>query len=119
MSFANIFRPRSARTKVVFSVALFFFLVIGLEVGCGLLNSRKQMGQPHVTYTSPEGKSYYGEFYEDDEAMGYRPKSNYAFTCIAQDEKQTIYKATYHTDEYHRRITPVDGVQARANFLVF
>jgi len=60
-------------------------------------------------------------FFQDDDALGYKPKPNMRVTSIFKENDTVIYNAVYSTDNYSRRLTPdhADGIPKKKFALFF
>ena len=54
-----------------------------------------------------------------DPFLGYTLPDNALISDKAELGGQLLYQATYTTDAYHRRVTPIDHPEQRHHFLLF
>ncbi|MCB9079087.1 MAG: hypothetical protein H6631_15915 [Anaerolineaceae bacterium] len=87
-------------------------MLVGIEGLFYTINTYIQRGDEVVWY---EG----GDIYQADNNLGYKPEANTQINSIKKSNGETIYNVVYSTDDYSRRITPVQNRKDRNNYILF
>lgn len=93
-------------------VTISILLLLGIEGIFYMINTYGQGSDEVVWY---EG----GDIYRADDILGYKPELNTHIYSIKKRNGETIYDVIYSTDEYSRRITPVQNREGRDKYILF
>lgn len=102
-------------------LGLFFtvLLLIFLEGFFLALNGSRYTTENHLYYVDRRNGSP-AYIFQNDSLLGYKLLPNLHITATETTQAGLeLYTATYTTDEYGRRVTPVEDVEQRIEFLLF
>jgi hypothetical protein len=96
----------------LFSIIFFIVLLTSTEGLFYVVNTMAASSAKQEWYSS-------GPLFTDDEWLGYKMLPNVQVCERKTLSEEVVFEATYSTDEYGRRITPVEHAEARDHFLLF
>jgi hypothetical protein len=98
----------------IFIGLLFIVVTIScIEMVFYALNNIKQKNIVKI-----EG-DYRKGYFQKDNILGYKPKPSSRASSIKKWNDEILYNIIYSTDEYSRRITPIQDSKDRNNFILF
>jgi hypothetical protein len=118
-NFANLLRTTSQRSHfhpklfpLLFGTIFFIILLAMTEGLFYIVNTMAANTAKEEWYSS-------GSLFANDERLGYKILPNVHVYERKKFDDELAFEATYSTDEYGRRITPVEHDEERDNFLLF
>lgn len=93
-------------------VTVSVLLLFGIEGIFYLINTYGQ-GSNEVFWNAGS------DIYREDDILGYKPTANTQVNSIRKRNDETIYDVIYSTDQYNRRITPVQNPKGRNKYILF
>jgi hypothetical protein len=97
---------------VLFGIMFFLILFASTEGLFYIVNTM-------AASSSKQEWSSSGPLFTDDEWLGYKVLPNVHVYERKTFNDEVVFEATYSTDEYGRRVTPVEDTEAREHFLLF
>lgn len=99
---------------------LFFILLrVGNHAG-NSVDMRKREVRHSEGGLVEQVRSIEGSLFEYDELLGYKLKKNLRISVVLRSlDGREIYNVDYCTDEYRRRITPMDNMNHRDHYILF
>jgi hypothetical protein len=106
---------------LICSAEMFFFILLRVGNQAGNNVEMKKTEVRHLEGGSVEQvHSIKGSLFEYDELLGYKLKKNLRISVVLRSlDGRDICNVDYCTDEYGRRITPVDNMNHRDHYILF
>lgn len=109
----SVLRSYPSLVALAFGCIVSLIAIGLLEVGCGIVEQSIETKAPQVNYSEPD-------FVQRDDLLGSRAKRNAKVIATRKDrDGNTIFSATYTTDAYGRRSTPVPASSVPKYFALF
>ena len=89
-------------------------VLILTELGFYILNNASGSANTGVVWHQDSGS-----FHQEDQLLGYKPQPNFQISAIHKLDGRVVYDVVYSSDEYGRRVTPVEDSTQRTEFILF